>query len=72
MKRIAGFVLILLSFAWSIPAQAQIFRGPNAAEQAQKAGKKSQKRAARQQRKAAKRLTRAQRKAAKRQKRNRS
>ena len=72
MKRIPAFVLILLSFAWSAPAHAQIYRGPNSAKQAQKAAKRDQKRVARQQRKAAKKLAKAQRKAAKRQKRNRA
>jgi hypothetical protein len=70
MKRIPAFVLILLSFTWSAPARAQIFRGPNAAKQAQKAAEKDQKRAAKQQREAAKKSAKAQRKAAKRQKHN--
>lgn len=70
MKRIPAFVLILLSFAWVAPARAQIYRGPNSAEQAQKAAKKEQKRTAKEQRKAAKKLAKAQRKAAKRQKHN--
>jgi len=72
MKRIPVFVLILLSLAWLAPAHAQIYRGPNSAEQAQKAAKKAQKRTAKQQRKAAKKLAKAQRKAAKRQKQNRA
>jgi len=72
MKRIPTFVLILLSFACSVPAHAQIFRGPNSAKEAQKAAKKNQEKAAKQQRKAAKRLARAQGKAAKRQKHNRA
>jgi hypothetical protein len=67
MKRIPAFVLILLSLAWLAPAHAQIYRGPNSAEQVQKAAKRDQKRAAKQQRKAAKKLAKAQRKAAKRQ-----
>ncbi|HXU18335.1 MAG TPA: hypothetical protein VN708_24720 [Terriglobales bacterium] len=72
MKRISAFVLILLSLSWSAPAHAQIYRGPNSAEQAQKAAKKYQKRVAKQQRKAAKKLAKAQRNAAKRQKHNRA
>jgi len=72
MKTIPVLVLILLSFAWSAPVHAQIYRGPNSAEQAQKAAKKYQKRMAKQQRKAAKRLANAQRKAAKRQKQHRA
>jgi len=72
MKRIFALVLILLNFAWSAPARAQIYRGPNSAKQAQNAAKKDQKRVARQQRKAAKKLAKAQRKAAKRQKHNRA
>lgn len=72
MKRIAVFVLVLISLAWLAPARAQIYRGPNSAEQARKAGKKSQKTMAKQQRKAAKKLAKAQRKAAKRQKQHRA
>jgi len=72
MKRVPAFVLILFSLAWLAPAHAQIYRGPNSAEQAQKAAKKEQKRTAKQQRKAAKRLAKAQHKAAKRQKQNRA
>lgn len=72
MKRIPAFVLILLSFAGSAPAHAQIYRGPNSAEQARKAARKNQKRAAKQQRKAAKKLAKAEGKAAKRRKRNRA
>jgi len=71
MKRIPAFLLILSCFAWSVPAHAQIYRGPNSAEQARKAAKKDQKKLAKQQRRAAKRLAKAQRKAAKRQKHNR-
>jgi hypothetical protein len=70
MKRIPAFVLVLLCLAWLAPAHAQIYRGPNSAEQAQKAAKRDEKRAAKQQRKAAKKLAKAQRKAAKRQKQN--
>jgi len=72
MKRIPAFVLILLSLAWLAPARAQIYRGPNSAEQARKAAKKQQKRTAKQQRKAAKKLAKAQHKATKRQKQNRA
>jgi len=71
MKRILAFMLLVaLSFAWSMPATAQIFKGPDSARQAQKAAKKEQKasnKAARKQQKAAKKYEKAQRKAAKRQ-----
>jgi hypothetical protein len=44
MKRIAAFLLLaVLSFAWAMPAQAQIFTGPDAARQAQQAAKRNQK-----------------------------
>jgi len=66
MKRILTFVLIWLTFAWSAPTHAKIYRGPNSAKQAEKATKKNQKRAAKQQRKAAKKLAKARGKAAKR------
>jgi hypothetical protein len=47
MKRIPAFILLVtLSFAWLIPAKAQIFSGPDSARQAQKAAKKEQKRKA--------------------------
>ena len=72
VKRIPAGLLILLSFAWSAPAHAQIYRGPNSAKQSQKAASKYQKRVAKQQRKAAKKLAKAQRNAAKRQKHNRA
>jgi hypothetical protein len=72
MKRIPAFVLILLSLAWVAPAGAQIYRGPDSAEKAQKAANKSQRRAARQQRKAERKLAKAQRKAVKRQKHHRN
>jgi hypothetical protein len=71
MNRIPAFVLIFSSLAWSAPAQAEIYRGPNSAKQAQKAAKRYQKRVAKQQRNAAKKLAKAQRKAAERQKHNR-
>ena len=46
MKRISGLLLlILLSLALAGPAGAQIFRGPDAARQAQKAANKNQKKA---------------------------
>lgn len=71
MKRILAFMLLVaLSFAWAMPATAQIFKGPDSARQAQKAAKKEQKvsnKAARKQQKAAKKYEKAQRKAAKRQ-----
>jgi len=70
MKRIPTLILLVaLSFAWSIPAGAQIFRGPDSARQAQKAAKKQQKafnKAAKKQQKAMKKSQKAQRKAAKR------
>lgn len=72
MKRIPGLVLLLLSLAWLAPVHAQIYRGPNSAEQARKAAKKEQKRTAKQQRQAAKKLAKAQRKAAKQQKQHRA
>jgi hypothetical protein len=44
MKRISALLLLaVLSLAWAMPAQAQIFTGPDAARQAEKAGKKQQK-----------------------------
>ena len=66
MKRISACVLVVLSCTWCIPGQAQIYRGPNSAQQAQKAGRKYRKNAAKRQRKANKKLLKAQRKAAKR------
>lgn len=72
MKRIPAFAFVLLSFAWSVPVHAQIYRGPNSAKQAQNAAKKTEKRVAKQQRRAAKKLAKAQRRAAKMQKRNRA
>jgi len=66
MKRIPVFTLLVLSFMWSIPSQAQIYRGPNSAQQAQKAARKDQKKATKNQRKANKKMLKAQRKAAKR------
>jgi hypothetical protein len=66
MKRIPAFTLVVLSLTWSIASQAQIYRGPNSAQEAQKAARKDQKRAAKRQRKANKKLRKAQRKAAKR------
>lgn len=65
MKRILAFILVILSFTWSIASQAQIYRGPNSAQEAQKAAKKDQKRAAKRQRKASKKMSKAQRKALK-------
>jgi hypothetical protein len=69
MKRIPAFMLLVaLSFAWSLPATAQIFRGPDSERQAQKANKKQQKalnKAARKQQKAMRKNEKAQRKAAK-------
>ena len=66
MKRVAAYVLVVLSLALAAPTQAQIYRGPNSAKEAQKAARRSQKHAARQQRRAAKRARKAQRRAAKR------
>ena len=72
MKRLPAFVLIVLSFACSVPAHAQIYRGPDSAKQAQKAAKKYQKRVAKQQRQAAKKLAKEQRREAKGRKHNRA
>jgi len=70
MKRIPTFILLVAcSFAWSIPAKAQIFSGPDSARQAQKAAKKEQKaqtKAAQKQQKSMKKYEKAQQKAAKR------
>jgi F0F1-type ATP synthase epsilon subunit len=66
MKRVLAIVLVVLGFVSSIPSQAQIYRGPNSAQEAQKAARKDQKRAAKRQRKANKELWKAQRRAAKR------
>ena len=67
MKRIPALTLLVaLSFAWSIPAKAQIFSGPNSARQAQKAAKKQQKaqgKAAKKQQKSMKKYEKAQQKA---------
>lgn len=44
MKRIVAVVLLLIvSSAWSMPAHAQIFMGPNSQKQAEKAAKKERK-----------------------------
>jgi len=44
MKRILTVVLLLiLTSAWSTPAHAQIFMGPNSQKQAEKAAKKERK-----------------------------
>jgi hypothetical protein len=70
MKRIPAFILLVtLSFAWLIPAKAQIFSGPDSARQAQKAAKKEQKaqsNAAKKQQKSMKKYEKAQQKSAKR------
>jgi hypothetical protein len=70
MKRILAFALLAASsLAWSMPAQAQIFKGPDSARRAQKAGEKQQKsfaKTAAKQQKAANKSAKAQRKAAKR------
>jgi len=71
MKRIVGWMLVLLTLAWVDPSQAQIFRGPNSARQAQKAARKDQKRAAKRQLKAYKQAIKAQRRAVKRARRHR-
>ena len=69
MKRAIVLVLIVCALSFSSLSQAQIYRGPNSAKQAQKAARKDQKRSAKRQRKAMKKNARAQRRAAKRQKR---
>lgn len=69
MKRIPAFTLVLVSLTWPISGEAQIYRGPNSAKQAQRAARKDQKRAAKNQRKANKKLLKARRKALKRAKR---
>jgi hypothetical protein len=70
MKRIPAFILLVaLSLAWSMPAKAQIFSGPNSARQAQKAAKKQQKaqnKATKKQQKSMQKYEKAQQKAAKR------
>jgi hypothetical protein len=75
MKRIPAVMLLFaLSFAWALPANAQIFRGPDSARQAQKAAKKERKagkKAAKKRQKAMKKYAKAQRKAAKRAQRGR-
>jgi hypothetical protein len=69
LKRIPVLMLLVaLCFAGSMPARAQIFRGPDSARQAEKANKKQQKalqKAARKQQKAFRKSSKAQRKAAK-------
>jgi hypothetical protein len=70
MKRVWMFLLLVaLSSAWSMPATAQIFMGPDSARQAQKAAKKEQKANAKRgkkQLKAMRKSEKAQRKAARR------
>jgi hypothetical protein len=67
MKRVSLLLLLVVSsFAWRVPARAQIFRGPDAEHQAQKAAKKNQKtanKAARKQEKALQKAAKKQRKA---------
>ncbi len=67
MKRVSVLLLlVVLSFAWPVPARAQIFRGPDAERQAQKAAKKNQKtanKAARKKEKALQKAAKKQRKA---------
>jgi len=65
MKRLAAFLLALSVLA-AVPAEAQIFTGPNSAKQAQKAARRDQKRAGKRQRRATKQYLKAQRRAAKR------
>jgi hypothetical protein len=69
MKRLPAFVLLLtLAFAGSLPAGAQIFRGPNSERQAQKAARKNEKafrKATKKQQKALAKYEKKQRKAAK-------
>lgn len=67
MKRIATTLLLVVLSVASMPATAQIFRGPDSARQAEKASKKTQKaqnKAARRQQKALQKQQKAQRKAA--------
>jgi hypothetical protein len=64
MKRVPVFILVIFSFTWSVASHAQIYRGPNSAQEAQKAARKDQKRAAKRQRKANKKVRKAQLKAA--------
>ncbi len=70
MKRIPALTLLVaLSFAWLIPAKAQIFSGADSARQAQKAAKKEQKaqnKAAKRRQKSMKKYEKVQQKAAKR------
>ena len=70
MGRILACVLLVgLSCAWFVPAESQVFRGPDSAKKAAKAARKEQKaagKAARKQQKAARKYQKAQRKAAKR------
>jgi hypothetical protein len=66
MKRVPAFALVIVSLGWSVPSQPEIYRGPNSAQQAQKAARKYRKSAAKRQRKARKKLLKAQRKALKR------
>jgi hypothetical protein len=66
MKSTAALILIFCCLGLSTPTQAQIYRGPNSAKQAQKAARRDQKRAAKRQRRAMKRNLKAQRRAAKR------
>jgi hypothetical protein len=66
MKRISAFLLLFLTFGWTLPATSQIFRGPDSAKQANKAAEKDRKKAAKQREKALKQYAKAQRKAAKR------
>lgn len=69
MKRAMVFVVIVLALSFSSVSQAQIYRGPDSAKQAQKAARKDQQRAAKRQRKAMKKNAKAQRRAIRRQKR---
>ena len=69
MKRTPALFFLLLLFAATVPVRAQIFRGPDASEQAQKAAKKNQKTAnklARKQAKAMRKAAKQQQKAMKR------
>lgn len=67
MKRVQIFLLLcILTLAWGVGAKAQIFRGPDATRQAQKAARKNQKKAnkaARKQEKALQKAAKKQRKA---------
>ena len=66
MKRNVALALLCLGLVLSVPAAAQIYRGPNSARHAQKASKKDRKKYSKEQQKAMKKYAKQQRKAAKR------